>query len=408
MPSYKQVTRKNGEVVYKVQVSDGRDRKINRTFAPEPGWCEKTTKRELDRFAANLENDLKSGKLKTRKEQKEAEEQARIDALKIKTLRQYSESVYMPAIEQNCAETTRDHYQRLLNKRILPRLGDFKLDEITPAMITSLFSDLQKTYKSSSCGRFYNVLNGIFKMACEDGTIDTNPMAKVKRPKPGKKEKEQKLLAESKKAYTLEELQYILDCLSNEPLEWRTYIVLMAETGLRRGEALGIHWADIDFEHGTIEILHNIQATTYKGLYDTTPKNGNSREIDIGDDTVELLKQLRQEQAESCISQYVFTGENKPDPMCPSAPNKYFKRFEKKYGIEDFHPHKLRHTMASLSLRNGADLPSVSKRLGHNDISTTLKIYTHANEASTRSAGNIMRRAMKSSQDTSVGSAGQK
>lgn len=408
MPSYKKETRKNGEVVYKVQVSDGRDRKISRTFTPEPGWCDKTIKRELDRFATNLENDLKSGKLKTRKEQKEAEEQARIDALKIKTLRQYSKSIYMPVIERDCAENTRNHYQSHLDNHILPVLGDFKLDEITPAMITSLLSDLQKTYKASSCGCIYNVLNGIFKMACDDGTIETNPMLKVKRPKPGKKEKEQQLLAESKKAYTMEELQYILDCLLNEPLKWRTYIVLMAETGMRRGEVLGIHWADIDFEHGTIKILHNIQATPYKGIYDTTPKNSNCREIDIGDDTVELLKQLRQEQAESCISQYVFTRENSPAPMYPSAPNMYFKKIEKKYGIEDFHPHKLRHTMASLSLCNGADLPSVSKRLGHGNISTTLKIYTHANEASTRSAGNIMRRAMKSSQDTSVGSARQK
>ena len=81
--------------------------------------------------------------------------------------------------------------------------------------------------------------------------------------------------------------------------------------------------------------------------------------------------------------------------MFPQSPTKYFRKFGEKYGIKDFHPHKLRHTSASVALTSGADVVSVSERLGHSDTAVTLRMYAHANEESIRRAGQAVRDAVR-------------
>lgn len=226
-----------------------------------------------------------------------------------------------------------------------------------------------------------------------DDSIHENPMLKVARPKPRKEEKAQE---EGDKAYTVQELRYILQCLASEPLKWQAYINLIADTGIRRGEACGLEWSDIDWAKGTITIRRNAQYTPAAGVYVTSPKNGKSRSVDVGPDVLKLLQQLRLEQARKAISRYVFTQDNSPDIMHPQSPTRYFKKFGQRYGIEDFHPHKLRHTSASLAITNGADVVSVSERLRHSDTAVTLRMYAHANEESIRRAGQVVRDALKS------------
>ena len=110
---------------------------------------------------------------------------------------------------------------------------------------------------------------------------------------------------------------------------------------------------------------------------------------------LKLLHQLRAEQANQAISRYVFTKDHSPDIMHPQTPTRYFKKFGQRYGVEDFHLHKLRHTSASLAITNGADVVSVSERLGHSDTAVTLRMYAHANEESIRRAGQAVRDALK-------------
>ena len=85
--------------------------------------------------------------------------------------------------------------------------------------------------------------------------------------------------------------------------------------------------------------------------------------------------------------------------MHPQTPTRFFQRFSKRYGIEDFHPHKLRHTFASIAITNGADVASVSEKLGHSDKAVTLRMYTHADQESIKKAGDIFRNALKAGQD---------
>ena len=113
---------------------------------------------------------------------------------------------------------------------------------------------------------------------------------------------------------------------------------------------------------------------------------------------MELLRALRSEQAGKAISHYVFTQEGSTEPMHPQSPTRYMQKFSARYGIQELHPHKLRHSFASIAITNGADIASVSEILGHSDKAVTLRMYTHADQASMTRASNIFREAIKRKQ----------
>ncbi len=394
MASTKLMETKDGRRFFKITVSRGRGQSpyTTRWFWPD-GWSKRAAERELAKQAAAFELACSRGEVLTRADirRKEAEEQA--EAAKLKTVRQYADGVYMPTKETTLSENARSSYRMFLDRHILPILGDTLLTEVTPAMLTKLLVDFQRTGKShATCVKLYNILNGLFQMAFLDDSIQINPMLKVKRPVP---RKDEAAVDEAEKAYTVDEMRRILKCLKEEPLKWRTYITLMADTGIRRGEACGLNWSDVDFNTLTVTVRRNLQYTPSAGVYEAAPKNGKARVVDIGADTAVLLKQLRSEQASTCMSRYVFTQDGSPEPMHPQTPTRYFRKFGKRYGVEDFHPHKLRHTSASLAITNGADVVSVSERLGHSDTAVTLRMYAHANEESIRRAGQTVRDALR-------------
>lgn len=394
MASTKLMETKDGRRFFKITVSRGRGQSpyTTRWYWPDK-LSKRAAERELAKQAAAFELACSRGEVLTRADirRKEAEEQA--EAAKLKTVRQYADGVYMPTKETTLSENARSSYRMFLDRHILPILGDTLLTEVTPAMLTKLLVDFQRTGKShATCVKLYNILNGLFQMAFLDDSIQINPMLKVKRPVP---RKDEAAVDEAEKAYTVDELRRILRCLKEEPLKWRAYITLMADTGIRRGEACGLNWSDVDFNTLTVTVRRNLQYTPSAGVYEAAPKNGKARVVDIGADTAVLLKQLRSEQASTCMSRYVFTQDGSPEPMHPQTPTRYFRKFGKRYGVEDFHPHKLRHTSASLAITNGADVVSVSERLGHSDTAVTLRMYAHANEESIRRAGQTVRDALR-------------
>lgn len=393
MASTKLMKTKDGKQFFQIAVSRGYGLTpyTTRWYVPE-GWSSNTIQRELRKAAAEFERACAAGEVENRAQKKVREAAEAAEAAKLKTVQQYADQVFMPAKETSFSENARASYRMFLDKHILPVLGDHLLTDVSPAMITKLLTDFQQAgYSHATAIKLYNILNGLFEMAFLDDSILVNPLRKVKRPAPRKDEAPKD---ESSKAYTVEELARILECVKQEPLKWQVYINLAADTGARRGELCGLHWSDIDWKAQTITIRHNLQYTVQKGVFEATPKNGKIRTVDIGANVISLLHQLREEQSASCISKYVFTQDGSPAPMHPQRPTHYFKKFGERYGINDFHPHKLRHTSASVALTNGADVVSVSERLGHSDTSTTLDMYAHANEESIRRAGQIVRDAL--------------
>lgn len=388
MASIKRDKDKHGNIVYRVSASNGRGRRVSRTFRPEPTWSARTAKRELQKFAAELELQLAEGEIATKAENAEQKANEAAESARTKTLRQYGEQVFLPEKTLSLSEKSRDSYTQLLEDHVFNALGESMINEVSPAQLKALFMQLRSEMAYSSVVKIYAVTNELFKYAMMDDTIKLNPMDKVSRPKQSKDDE----VNESALFYTPDEVRYIISCLENEPLKWRVYVLLLVDTGCRRGEISGIRWKSIDFNSSTIMIDRNILYTPSKGIYVSTPKGRKRRIVDVSPEVLSLLKELQENQEPK--SEWVFTQRGKTDPMHPDSPNQFFDRFERKYNVKDFHPHKLRHTSASIAITNGADVVSVAARLGHSDSSTTLRMYAHANEDSIRRVGDVFRNAL--------------
>lgn len=349
MASTIQRTTKSGQIFYEIQVSRGRGRsKLTKRWYPPDGWSKRAIDRELNKVAADFERQVNDGEVISRTEQQELDLQQKREAAKILTLREYGETVFMPAKTVTISENSRCSFQSNLDNHIYPALGDLKMPDITPANISALLLSIQSQGRAhATVIKVYTVLNTLFKMAYLNDAIEKNPMDKVQRPKPRKGEVQGEV-----EAYTVEEVRRILDGLEKEPLKWRVFLRLLIDTGIRRGECCALQWKDINFKAGTVTICGNLCYTPHKGVYLDTPKSGKSRTIDVDPDVLRLLRQHQSEQAAVCISQWVFTQEGKPDVMNPQTPTRYFKRFSQRYGIEDFHPHKLRHPYVKPTTQN--------------------------------------------------------
>lgn len=140
MASIKEKLDKNGNVVYQVQASNGRGRRVWRTFRPEPTWSKRTVQRELQRFAAELESRLDDGEVLTRQESEQKTAAAAVETAKIKNLRQYAETVYLPEKAASVAEKPRTSYAQLLQQHVYPVLGSVPMPEITAAMLKALLA----------------------------------------------------------------------------------------------------------------------------------------------------------------------------------------------------------------------------------------------------------------------------
>ena len=426
MASTKLKTTKDGKRYVEIRVRMGRDGATlsQRWYIPENPkrpWSEDAIDREVTKQAAAFEKECKAGNVKTRKEQKaeqaeaerKAEEEKRkaeAEAAKIKTFKQYGEQVFMPAKAIKTAENTRLYYDGNLRNHLYPAFGEMKLPEITSAQLRSYFLKLQDSELShSSVIGIYVTCKQLLTSAFMDETIDRNPMDRVERPRQ-RKDADQKKETES---FTSDELKQIIEFLAQEPLKWNTFCRLLMDTGIRRGEACGLRWKDIDFNACRATVCGNLQYSPDKGVYLQSPKTGKTRDVYFSYAVTELLKKLKAQQdadmerrkkrlekegkpldiEKVTPSEFVFTEKGYNRPMHPQAPNRYFQKFGEKYGL-DIHPHLLRHSFASVAITNGADIASVSECLGHADKATTLRMYTHADEESKRRAAAIVLQAI--------------
>ena len=191
----------------------------------------------------------------------------------------------------------------------------------------------------------------------------------------------------SKKAeyYQLEEIEEIKKAIQSESIKWRTLIMVLMISGVRRGEILGLCWKNIDFEKNRIMTELNVLYSVEKGVYiDTLKTDSSERWISMPTEVMTLLQEYKHWQEEEAkrldgyyINQgFVFCNDN-GSPMHPDSVNTHFARFSKRNGLPHMKPHAFRHTMASILLFGGADLVSTSRRLGHAKVTTTADIYSH-------------------------------
>lgn len=236
--------------------------------------------------------------------------------------------------------------------------------------------------------RYHRLISVIFNLAEKEMLILYNPAHRATPPKQDRKEAE---------SFQPDELARILECLEREPIKWRTIIHLLIVTGCRRGEIAGLRWDAVDMKKNQLRIERALLYTPKLGIYEDTTKTGETRFIKIPTETVALLKLYQAYQDGQRLkygdqwkgSGYVFTSED-GGSMNPGNITQWCSEFSRRYGLPPIHPHKFRHTMASLLIYHGTDVLTVSKRLGHAQVSTTTDIYSHAiKEADERAAESI-------------------
>jgi integrase len=165
---------------------------------------------------------------------------------------------------------------------------------------------------------------------------------------------------------------------------------------------LGLEWKDIDFQNHIISVRRTSQYLPKRGIFTKGTKNDSSiRVLKLSDIVFDLLREYRQWQTEERLkvgSQWqttdrLFTAWN-GSPMHPDNLTGWFETFIKRTDLPYVSIHNLRHTNATLMIASGADIRTVSKRLGHAQTTTTLNIYSHAiqsaDEAAAASLGNIL------------------
>lgn len=224
---------------------------------------------------------------------------------------------------------------------------------------------------------YHRFLSAMLETAVQWQYIPSNPCARVKPPR----------AVQTETAY-LDEAQagQLISALDGEPPQYRTAVLLLLNTGLRRGELCGLEWADVDLEHGVLSVRRNSLYLPGKGVYTDTPKTKSSaRAIRMPPSCIPLLEQHRAWQAKYRTdlgdqwreSGRLFTSAD-GSPIHPDTLTSWFSDFVKRHDLPKVTLHGLRHTNASLLIAAGTNIRTVSGRLGHSQASTTANIYAHA------------------------------
>ena len=305
--------------------------------------------------------------------------------------------------EINIKPSTLYGYKSCLNAHILPRFKDYKLSDITVYELEKFYNDLRKTksLNPDSNGNHnllseavvrhqHSLLCVMLNTAVKWDFINFNPCLKLTKP-PTVTRKEMKF-------YDEEELKKLFQHLEYENLTFKTAIYLLTLGGMRRGECLGLFWEHIDFEKKTITIKNNLLNIREKGVYLDTPKTKKSkRTISLPDICFDLLKKLKakQELEKEMFSndwmdtEFVFKDEY-GNYYNPSRLSRQWVLFQKKHNLKHIRLHDLRHTCATYLLSHNVPIATVSKKLGHSNIYTTLDVYTHSVDSDDIEASNLL------------------
>ena len=294
-------------------------------------------------------------------------------------------------VEVNVKPSTASGYKCNLNAYILPVFKDYRLNEIKSYHLERFYNDLKnrtthlldsngmrKKLSSTTIQKVHRQLSLMFNTAIKWDFLDINPCTKVMKP-PTQASPEMDF-------YSEKEINEILDCLENEGLSFKTAIYMLIFGGFRRGELLGLHWEDVNFETRMISVKRNLINIRHRGVIEDTTKTLKSvREVLMPKKVFDLLSLYKMEQENNKRllkdnwkdSPYVFKSEF-GGFINPERLTDKWNRFLKKYKLRKLRLHDLRHTSATFLISKGIPIATVSKRLGHSNIYTTLNIYTHS------------------------------
>jgi len=263
-----------------------------------------------------------------------------------------------------------------LRLRLAPVLGELAVGEITRQHVDELVADLLRGGASVRMVRgVVSTLRRLLQAAVEWGLIAENPARRVRLPAP-----ETHTRQAHERVLSMAELARLVQSCQGS-LRTETMIRAMAESGLRRGEVIGLRWEDVDLLALRLHVRRNV--SDVRGVrQERTTKGKRSRRVAISRSFAERLAGWRVRSGGASATGYVWPGRNGA-PMNAHSPNQSLARVLRRAGLVDADgvplvtPHGLRHTAASLMLAAGVPLIVVSRQLGHANPNVTAQVYAH-------------------------------
>ena len=304
------------------------------------------------------------------------------------------------------APSTYKRYLGILESRIIPYFGHFRVDKIKPTDIMQFYDllsrDTQIVRRKNNNGKktgkplspktiveHHRLLHAMLQKAVYWQMIVSNPAERVQAPKT-KKPKRKYYDDEQSKALISNLME-----LTEEQFKYKVAIILTIFTGVRLGELMGLEWDDINFREGIVSINRSSQYLADKGVFTKVPKTESSiRDVAIPDFVVSLLEEYKYWYDEQKYqygelwydSNRLFVQAD-GKPMHPSTISKWFEKFVAQIGLPVINFHGLRHTNATLLIAQNIDVSVVAARLGHAQITTTLNFYVHPIISHNKTAG---------------------
>ncbi|NYS48534.1 site-specific integrase [Streptococcus danieliae] len=382
-----QIKKKDGIIVYRANIYLGTDKvtgkKVKTTITAR-------TKKEVKAKArATIVDFQKNGT-------------TRVKSTTITTYQELAD-LWWESYQHTVKPNTQQTVKALLNNHIIPLFGRYKLDKLTTPLIQSIVNDLANKANNGVAGAFlhYGQIHALNKRILQYGVImqaiPYNPAREVILPRNLQKNKQNKI-----KHFENDELRQFLDYLDTLNTSKYRYLYditlykFLLATGCRIGEALALHWSDIDLSQS---VVHVTKTLNYKRETNSPKSPSSYRDIPIDRETVRMLKSYKLEQTQEAwklgrtepVVFSNFISEYPHGEILRRRLSTHFKRAQ----VNDIGFHGFRHTHASLLLNSGIPYKELQHRLGHSQLSMTMDIYSHLSKENTEKAVSYFETALK-------------
>ncbi len=303
---------------------------------------------------------------------------------------------WLAIIEPTVRPSTHHSYSRNLNLHVAPRIGDVALQAVDGGTLNRLYAELLASgHRGHDAGNglsprtvryVHTVLHRAFKDAVRWGRLTRNPADAADPPRP----------TTNTATMTTWPPAVLADFLGrSKGYGDRYYVlwVLLATTGMRRGEGLGLRWSDLDLDAGRASVRQTVIAVKHATAFGTPKTAQGVRSVDLDAGTVTALRDHRRSQLEERL--LIGAGWHDHDlvfckvdgePLHPERVSREFQRRIARWELPALTLHGLRHTWATLALQAGVHPKVVQERLGHATIGITLGTYSHVTAGMQRDA----------------------
>ena len=319
------------------------------------------------------------------------------------TLSQLQED-YIIRLERKGAAPRTVEYYEASGRAYLPILGDMPAADITPLQVQQAVDAMclkadGTVYRSATVRGFYRAMRAVLNYGVKMGVMVSCPCKGIDLPA----EEEHEAMI-----YSGEELGRLLGALKAQEHELYWPVSLCARYGLRRGEALGVRWQDIDFETGLLNVRANLTKTNSAAFLKRAKTRSSETTVVLGDDFLSELRALQGARqragtyklgaaavkgvtnyADLDPKEFVCLNE-KGKPFHPDGIIKRLHTFQAANGLPLSGWHDLRHSYGTLLAEAGVDVATISKAMRHSNVSITSNQYIKGTTGLKRKATEMM------------------